>query len=705
MDPLLFNIRNASKTAAVIISNDPAVNAVTLVVTNATDSNLRLRAGAPVQEPPPDDGPSSLYLSFGDLVPPTAIAQIKVEADGWQVNYLTDPVPTFALTPTQDRTFASRSDLNIKISNFPVAGPPRTASIGIDYYGFGALDPSSGIASAVVQYPSRGNKPLVLDRNIVGDPVVFITVDPASPIKNTLVFHFSNPSPTDPLVGKDTPWGPNPPEFLVSFVPGKAPGYGALTTLERMKDIQIGLAQVYQDRWEVRKDSGGPKPLWRVKPKAREILGTGEAATVEFRITDLVTELKAGLSLLYVQYANIPGYDDGYFAFQIEKRMPQPGILQFISLTPALIKRGDPITLAWQTFDVSSLTLSYAIDDKAYPRSAPGDVPFNGSYSPVPAATRTLAYTLEAFDYNSNKVQSQVTITVLQPSPVITSLVAAPRIANLADGGKVTLYWRLTNTDNARQLTLTSLDQSGKEITETVDLFLTQKEVTVYKSGGVPFRLRVDGLSDPNYRNEISFTVPTWEDVLTLSTPPAGTVMAFSGQPDKLDSMPGWLKCDGRNVSRNSYPTLWDAIGAIYGGDGNPNFALPDLRGMFLRGVDEGVGRDPDAAGRMTQKIATRHVPAGGNWWLPIQAHDEQYYPTVGATLGSWQDDLLKNHQHNWGHFFYWRNKDGDNLGVHQPPDSRNLQGNKRWATNIDGGGSETRPANVYVYYMIATGQ
>src|SRR5213079_3205277 len=160
--------------------------------------------------------------------------------------------------------------------------------------------------SVVVQYPPRGNKPLVLDRNIVGDPVAFITVDPASPIKNTLVFHFSNPSPTDPLVGKDTRWGSNPPEFVVSFVPGNPPGYGALTTLERMKDIQIGLAQVYQDKWEAKKDESGDKPVWRLRPKAHEILGTGEAATVEFRITDLVTELKAGLALIYVQYANIP---------------------------------------------------------------------------------------------------------------------------------------------------------------------------------------------------------------------------------------------------------------------------------------------------------------------------------------------------------------------------------------------------------------
>src|SRR5437763_802611 len=130
MDPLVFNVRNANKTAAVFISDAPAANAVTLIVTNASGTDLRLRAGTPVEEPPPEDGPTSLYLSFGDLVAAAAIPQIKVEADGWQVKYFASPVPTFALTPTQGRSFASRSDLSIRISNFPVAGQPRTASIG-----------------------------------------------------------------------------------------------------------------------------------------------------------------------------------------------------------------------------------------------------------------------------------------------------------------------------------------------------------------------------------------------------------------------------------------------------------------------------------------------------------------------------------------------------------------------------------------------
>lgn len=684
MDQIVFNVRNAKGERVAFIAADPAVNVLTLVVTYATDVDLRLKAGAPVMEPPPDDGPSSFYLNFGDLVAADAVPRIKIEADGWQVQYFATPAPAFALTPTQNQTFAAKASLNIRISNFPVAGPPRTSSIAVDYYGLGALDAAPGIGSVVVQNPPRNNKKLSLNASIVSNPVAFITVDRTSPIKNTLVFQFSNPSPTDPIVGKDIQWGPNPPEFLISFLPGSPPGYGALTTLERMKDIQIGLAQVYQAGWTITKDTSGPKPFWRLRPQDHAVLGSGEAAMVEFRITDLVTELKAGLALVYVQYSNIPGYDDGYFAFQIEKRMPSPGILQFVNLTPALIRRGDPITLSWQTFDAASLTLSYAIDDQPFRRTAPGDVPFNGSYSPVPAPTETLTFNLEVFDYAGNKVQSQVTITVIQPPPVITYLVATPSVANLANGGKVTLYWRVDNTDNAKQLTLTSLDGSGNTVTETVDLLQTRRDVRVFGSGGAPFRLRVDGLSDPKYHQEMSVTVPTFEDVLTLTQAPAGTVTACASQADRLPaaSQHGWLKCDGASVSKDAYPALYDAIGTTYGGNGNPSFNLPDLRGMFLRCVDDGTGRDPDSASRVMQGTGT----------------------VVGGRIGSVQQDQLKSHQHNWNHFFYWRHYSGSDIAVKQPNDSRNLQTNPRQATNNDGGGSETRPRNSYVYFLIATG-
>jgi microcystin-dependent protein len=62
---------------------------------------------------------------------------------------------------------------------------------------------------------------------------------------------------------------------------------------------------------------------------------------------------------------------------------------------------------------------------------------------------------------------------------------------------------------------------------------------------------------------------------------PAGAVQAFA-----MNSAPtGWLAADGTAVSRSTYAALFAAIGTTYGaGDGSTTFALPDLRGIFVRG-------------------------------------------------------------------------------------------------------------------------
>lgn len=55
----------------------------------------------------------------------------------------------------------------------------------------------------------------------------------------------------------------------------------------------------------------------------------------------------------------------------------------------------------------------------------------------------------------------------------------------------------------------------------------------------------------------------------------------------------GWLECNGALVSRTAYAALFAKIGTIYGaGDGATTFQIPDLRGEFVRGWDNGRGVD-----------------------------------------------------------------------------------------------------------------
>ena len=55
----------------------------------------------------------------------------------------------------------------------------------------------------------------------------------------------------------------------------------------------------------------------------------------------------------------------------------------------------------------------------------------------------------------------------------------------------------------------------------------------------------------------------------------------------------GWLKANGAAISRTTYADLFAAIGTTYGaGDGSTTFNIPDLRGEFVRGFDDGRGAD-----------------------------------------------------------------------------------------------------------------
>ena len=55
----------------------------------------------------------------------------------------------------------------------------------------------------------------------------------------------------------------------------------------------------------------------------------------------------------------------------------------------------------------------------------------------------------------------------------------------------------------------------------------------------------------------------------------------------------GYLECNGAAVNRTTYAALFSFIGTQYGaGNGSSTFNLPDLRGEFVRGFDNGRGVD-----------------------------------------------------------------------------------------------------------------
>ncbi len=165
-----------------------------------------------------------------------------------------------------------------------------------------------------------------------------------------------------------------------------------------------------------------------------------------------------------------------------------------------------------------------------------------------------------------------------------------------------------------------------------------------------------------------------------------GFVIAFAGPEANIPD--GWLLCDGRQLSKEQYGNLFKAIGTAHGGNGSPTFNLPDYRGMFLRGVSAGSGRDPDACSRQP-------AAPGGN---------------CGDLVGSLQGSAVASHSHSYtaaeieaqGGKGCLGSAFGSNSSDQNPPWNDTYKVSAQPQPK-GASGSETRPVNVYVTYIIKT--
>lgn len=118
---------------------------------------------------------------------------------------------------------------------------------------------------------------------------------------------------------------------------------------------------------------------------------------------------------------------------------------------------------------------------------------------------------------------------------------------------------------------------------------------------------------------------------------PPGVVFPYAGPIPPT----GWLLADGSAISRTVYARLFAAIGTTYGaGDGTTTFNLPELRGEFLRGLDNGRGVD---AGRA---LGTAQADALQNITGSIMT-TRSVFSTVGGSSGAFT--LSDNSQVDWG--------------------------------------------------------
>lgn len=153
---------------------------------------------------------------------------------------------------------------------------------------------------------------------------------------------------------------------------------------------------------------------------------------------------------------------------------------------------------------------------------------------------------------------------------------------------------------------------------------------------------------------------------------PVGTTFMLFHNPTNAPD--GYLKLEGQAVSRVTYQALWSIYGTTHGeGDGSTTFNLPDMRGLFPRGFDNGRGKD------------------------------------AGRVFGKYQDDDNKSHNHNLYGVVQGTGNTNNGTGTKMVPAMNEKLATWSWqiatymqnASGIGNTGTESRGKNMTCVFIV----
>jgi len=312
------------------------------------------------------------------------------------------------------------------------------------------------------------------------------------------------------------------------------------------------------------------------------------------------------------------------------------------------------------------------------------------------------------YDQNNDVAwkSGSLTAPIKLPSLQLNAVNVAPKIMVLLADGTVR-QWQPTDTgDNF----LAYWDGTQWKIGNLASLLPAGNGVIVKNGSSFSLASGVDGEFLQVLSGSIQFnsTIP--------GGIPTGAIVPYAA-----NSAPsGWVICNGSLYGRTALdpspqPNLFGVIGITYGaGDGLTNFAVPDLRGMFVRGFDNGRGIDPLRVFGTDQSFAVESHNHSGTTGNQSVGHTHSFSGTTGND----------SPDHTHGYTNYPPNRRATpTSGTDTMGDTANAQtsagANTRHTHTFSGttgavsadhthsipsyGQTETRPRNVAMNYIIKT--
>lgn len=242
---------------------------------------------------------------------------------------------------------------------------------------------------------------------------------------------------------------------------------------------------------------------------------------------------------------------------------------------------------------------------------------------------------------------------------IVATSINSTNVTATAMTGTTVTFSNLRSPVNNTNITTIDADPSLAAASDST--LATQKAIKSYIDQAISQALAAVAVTDTSLQNQITaFGYPI----------PAGTIF-YTASP----SVPtGFIEANGAVVEKDRYPALYAALGgnnSPYGQSG-ASFTLPDLRGVFVRGLDNGAGRDPE-----NRTIGSTQQSAIGSHSHLFPGDDQLTF--ANGTAG-------------------WANRSAGSF----PYDARSVYGGggQLWQTT-DTGGSETRPLNVALLAII----
>ena len=466
--PLTFFFRNkeARDTTQSNVLYKNHQNQVDLVIAapNLTgNQTITLKAGQPVSDAGDPQG-SVLWLYYLDEI--LQAAQLgQIQFDGWQCQHFNDDGEYLALSPKSNIVLTSSTNSHI-VSGTISVGPgtgTNSTSVEVDYSNLQGISDNSYDFKVLVQNQPQAQKSLhdVLVCGFAeGSPLQVAVSLPNENLANTFEFFWrrKDNAPAQIQAGAHT-------KFTVSFVYSRKsgdPGYGALATAQKASssgEFNLKLTEQTPSGWQSNPQKDGRNPSWELTlPSGQDIVGTGANAQTVFEFENAVSDVEAGLTEMYIQYENVPGYDDGFFTLPINKN-PRVNIKKFAASPTAIYGPGGQVYLSWEVDNAESVNLNTAAGNQRTVEVGLSLIDVTGKNWREWSINNTTTFALEAQGSGTavNRMMKHITVNVMTP-PIIQAFQANPELSDYFPID-VMLSW---DAENVTEVTLNNLHHSAK---------------------------------------------------------------------------------------------------------------------------------------------------------------------------------------------------------------------------------------------------